>query len=177
VQQAKKVSHVGKEEQGTRAVDLDLNTLSKALDWAVVKTLKLSVNPIKFGRTHFYNKKKSRKTKEVCPDSPELFWKVAELLFEEPDIGPSSVVIGWQWMWEGINGMRTKETITLRRDAESAKVPGFLQGRTIYSVPGKKDGTTKAFYLTDEALILKDAMDAWAEKCRPKSPYFFGIIP
>jgi hypothetical protein len=112
VAKAKKISHVAKDRQGLRQVDLDLNALSKALDCAV-RNEKLDEN--RMDRTRFYIKGKARKTKVVCPDTPELFWKAGELLFDDRLIkghrDPTSIILGWQWMWEGINGMRTWETI------------------------------------------------------------------
>ena len=81
--------------------------------------------------------------------------------------------MGWQWMIDGVLGMRTSETVELRRDAKSANGPGFRMGRTMYSIPGKKDGSTRGFYVNDDALIILAAMDVWAKKFRPKSPYYF----
>jgi hypothetical protein len=152
---------------GHRATDMDLNTLSKSMDWAV-RNEKLMENPI-FRRDRYYDKDKARHTKEVAPNTTKEFHQVGAVLFSKP----TSVVMGWQWMLSGILGTRTEETLALRRDAKSANEPGYRIGRTMYSIPGKKDGSTKGFYLTRDALIVLAAMDAWAKRFRPKSPYYF----
>jgi integrase len=159
--------NVKKGANGHRSTDLDLNTLSKSLDWAV-RGEKLMANPIQ-KRTRYYNKNEARHAKDVGPSSTEEFHKVGAVLFSKQ----RSMVMGWQWMIDGVLGMRTRETVELRRDAKSASEPGFRMGRTMYSIPGKKDGSTRGFYLNDDALIILAAMDAWAKKFRPKSPYYF----
>lgn len=175
VKDCKKISHVEEDQQGARAVDLDINTLSKSLEWAVHGTKKLMVNPIKPCPVRFYDKGRARHAKDACPGSSEEFWKVGECLFEKPKSGPSGEVLGWVWMFLGTTGMRTEEGVELKRDASGIAESGFIQKaqRLIYSVPGKKKGKTKAYYLRDEALIVMEAMERWAERVRPRSPFYF----
>ena len=58
---------------GDRTCDLELNTLSKALDWAVRKKT-LTANPIS-SRTCYYTPSEARHAKEVAE-----FWQSHELL-------------------------------------------------------------------------------------------------
>ena len=88
-----------------RTVDLELNTLSNSLHWAVRKK-KIKENPIA-KRTRYYSPSGARHAKSVAPKSTDEFHEVGTLLFSDP----RSESLGWQWCWEGMSGMRTEESI------------------------------------------------------------------
>jgi hypothetical protein len=152
---------------GDRTCDLELNTLSKALDWAVRKK-KLDVNPIKT-RTRYYDPKGARHAKQFAASNTEELHKVAAMFFETPQ----SECLGWQFLWESNFGMRTEEAIKLRRDAKSTEEPGFIQGVSMYVRRADKNTLNPAIYLHPEGLVLLEAMNAWAAKRYPDNPYYF----
>jgi hypothetical protein len=90
-----------------RTVDLELNTLSNALNWAKRKG-KIQENPIA-SHTRYYDPRKSRKTKEVSPKTTIEFHGAGSHMFDDP----RSESIGWQWMFEGMSGMRADESLKL----------------------------------------------------------------
>jgi hypothetical protein len=163
-----RVENVKEGSNGGRTTDLELNTLSKALDWSVRKN-KLKVNPIKTGRMRYYNKANARHCKELAPDSPEELHAAAAKLFENSE----SEVLGWQFLFEANFGMRTAETLALRRDAKSTNDPGFVKGDSMHVRRAKKNTLNPCIYLHDEGKILLAALNAWAEKRFPESKVYF----
>ena len=152
---------------GARTTDLELNTLSKALDWNV-RQEKLIVNPIS-KRDRYYSPSEARKTKEVACSSTEEVHTVAGLLFEDK----RSEVIGWQFLWENFFGMRTGETLALRRDAKDTEQPGFIQGDSMYVRRAEKNADNPCIYLHPDGQVLLAAMDAWSKKRYPDTPWYF----
>ncbi len=152
---------------GDRTCDLELNTLSKALDWAVRKKT-LTANPIS-SRTRYYSPGEARHAKEVAASSTEELHQLASVLFEDP----RSEVTGWQFLWESNFGMRTEETIKLRNDARNMEQPGFILGESMYVRRALKNGDNPAIYLHPDGQILLGAMRQWAKVRYPKSPWLF----
>jgi hypothetical protein len=152
---------------GNRTCDLEMNTLSKALDWAVRKKT-LKANPIST-HTRYYSPSDARHAKEVAASSTEELHKVASVFFEDP----RSEATGWQFLWEANFGMRTEETIKLRRDAQNTEEPGFILGDSMCVRRAKKNGDNPAIYLHPDGKILLAAMGQWAKVRYPTSPWLF----
>jgi hypothetical protein len=152
---------------GARTTDLELNTLSKSLEWAVRKK-QLVANPIK-ARARYYNPGGARHCKELAASNPEELHQAAALLFEDP----RSEALAWQLLWESNFGMRTEETLALRRDAKNTQEPGFISGDSMYVRRAKKNADNPAIYLHPEGRILLDAMDQWAKVRYPENPWYF----
>jgi hypothetical protein len=146
---------------------LELNTLSKSLDWAVRKKA-LNLNPIKV-RTRYYDPRSARHAKQFAVSNAEELHQVAALFFETSQ----SECLGWQFLWESNFGMRTEETIKLRRDAKSTEEPGFIQGESMYVRRAEKNTLNPAIHLHPDGLVLLEAMNAWAANRYPDNPYFF----
>ena len=150
-----------------KTTDLELNTLSKALDWEVRKG-RLVSNPIK-ARARYYNPSKARHCKELAASNTEELHQAAALLFEDP----RSEALAWQFLWESNFGMRTEETLALRRDAKNTEDPGFISGESMYVRRAEKNADNPAIYLHPEGRILLDAMDQWAKVRCPDNPWYF----
>jgi hypothetical protein len=152
---------------GDRTCDLELNSLSKALDWAIRKKT-LDINPIKI-RTRYYDPRGARHAKQLAASNTEELHQVAALFFETPQ----SECLGWQFLWKSNFGMRTEEAIKLRRDAKNTEEPGFIQGESMYVRRADKNTLNPAIHLHPEGLALLAAMDAWAAKRYPQNPHYF----
>ncbi|HZM06585.1 MAG TPA: hypothetical protein VFC44_26595 [Candidatus Saccharimonadales bacterium] len=152
---------------GAKTTDLELNTLSKSLDWAVRKG-RLVSNPIK-ARARYYNPSKARHCKELAASNPEELHQAAALLFEDP----RGEALAWQFLWESNFGMRTEETLALRRDAKNTEEPGFISGESMYVRRAEKNADNPAIYLHLEGRILLEAMDQWTKVRYPDNPWYF----
>jgi hypothetical protein len=152
---------------GDRTVDLDLNCLSNALNWAVRKK-KIKVNPI-FGRDKYYSPSKARHAKQVCPKSPEEMHDVARILFSDP----RSEVLGWQMLIEACGGTRTFETVTLSMTAGPDE-PGCRMGNSLQVRRAKKaDRDNPYVHVHDDFLEILNAHKIWHAKRYPNSRWMF----
>jgi len=159
---------------GARTVDMELNTLSKCLEWAIRKKLHddFKVNPIA-------NRKKYRKSKDVLhcrdlrPDSIDGLHDILRHLFGHG----SSECLAWQGLFEAMTGLRTAEILrwemTLRGD-----VPGGLtsDGGSLCVRRARKgaSGVDNPYLLVHP--FLKECLEAhakWHKQRYPKSKWFF----
>ena len=154
-------------KQGHRCVDLELNTLSNALTWAVRKEL-IKYNPI-FSRIKYHQPSKARHAKDVCPQSPEELHDIFKVVFTSKR-GES---LAWQGLYEAMTGQRTSEAIALRMDAGPDE-PGYIQGESIRVRRAEKADRENPHCHIHPALkkFLK-AHKVWHKKRYPKSRWFF----
>ena len=153
---------------GDRSTDLDLNTLSKALDWNVRKKV-IKFNPIAH-RTRYYDPANARRTKEVAPGNPEELHQVCREMFSDP----RSECCAWQYLFQSTFSLRTEEALALRMDATNPEQPGHIEGRSMYvRRADKAQRTNPCIYLHDQGLVVWEALKAWHQKRYPKSPYVF----
>lgn len=157
-----------KGSDGHRITDLELNTLSNALYWAVHNEV-VEKNPIE-SRVHYYNPKKARKTKDVAPLSPGEFHGSAKIMFTDP----RSESATWQWLWEGFSGMRTEESILLRFNPKIPGELGHVIGNTMCIRRADKNNVQAGLLHLHEGLQeLRAAHAIWHEKRFPDSPWMF----
>jgi hypothetical protein len=163
-----RVEGVKEGADGDRTTDLELNTLSKSLDWAVRKK-KLKVNPIRHDRMRYYNKDNAKHCKDFAAETPEELHAVAGHLFSYPE----GEVLAWQFLFQSNFGPRTEETLKLRRDGKSITDPGFIVGDEMHVRRALKNTLNTTIYLHPQGKILMAAFDAWAEMRHPKSKVYF----
>jgi integrase len=106
---------------GGRAVDMELNTLSNALSWAL-SVGKIEINPCAGGRPRFRPGNTVRHCREFAPLDGNELHALAGHFFEDR----RSEVLGWQLLIEAMTGCRTSEVLKLRLDARHKGEPGFI---------------------------------------------------
>jgi len=108
------------DREGTRAFDLDLNTLSNAFQWAIraelVKTNPLATGLITTPRAKSSIAGKRCRGARMNFTNSQRFSSIAET---------NSAVLGWQTLAEGLTGLRTCEALGLRTDAPPYE-PGWI---------------------------------------------------
>ena len=110
---------VARKGAGHRMTDLELNTLSNALRWAVRKEM-IEENPIS-SRCNYHSSRESRHCREVCPADTIELHKVARILFGKR----RSEVLGWQMLFEAFTGQRSCEAVVLQLNAGPDE-PGYI---------------------------------------------------
>ena len=115
----KTVRQVNGKRDGARTVDLELNTLSNACNWAVRKKL-IEHNPIR-DRKRYHKASNARHCRECAPEDADELHSIAGHLFKDP----RSEALGWQCLFGGSTGLRTNELLALRIDARPDE-PGGL---------------------------------------------------
>jgi hypothetical protein len=153
--------------EGHRTTDLELNTLSNALKWAVRKK-KIGANRIE-KRDRYYHTRNARHAKDVCPKSPEELHDVIRELFRDP----RSESLGWQGLIEAATGLRTEEAVGLVMKAGPGD-PGFLMGDNMLVRRAEKSELVNPFVILHADLrIILEAHKKWHALRYPNSPWFF----
>jgi integrase len=155
--------------KGLRAVDLDLNTVSNAFIWAVRVEL-CRYNPL--SERHIYCVSKHVKhCRDFMPHSADELHDAGSLLFENI----RSFVLGFQYIFEGMSGLRTCEVLRLRTDAAPYE-PGWVtpDGKTLCVRRGKGQSNVNPFCTIHPGLAaVLDASAKWRAQCAPDSPWYF----
>jgi hypothetical protein len=155
---------------GDRTVDLELNTLNNALVWACRVEL-ISINPLADGRPTYCSSKAVHHCREFMPLNVDELHAAARLLMSKP----KSVVLGFQTLVEGLTGLRTCETLLLRRNAKPNE-PGWCSedGKSLYVWRAKGQENVSPCVLINEGLReTLAALDQWIKDNYPDSPWFF----
>lgn len=146
----------------TRAIDLELTTLSNILDWAIAAG-KLESNPIR-SRPRFH--RTIRHCRETMPADARELHELAAHLFEQR----KSEVLGWQLLLEAMTGCRTSEVLKLRWNAGPGQ-PGHIEGDWLWLARSK--GGVNPFVKLHPALKQTlDALKRWRQWRYPTSPWF-----
>ncbi len=155
--------------EGHRTTDLELNTLSNALNWAVQDEL-IEQNPIKF-RTRFHSSTTARHCRELAPSDVDELHAIARLLFADL----RSETLGWQALFEALTGLRTNEALALRMDARPDEPGGLTSdGGSLCVRRSKKVGRDNPYIEVHDGLRqLVDAHEMWHQARYPKSPWYF----
>ena len=155
--------------EGHRTTDLELNTLSNALHWAVSEEL-LDDNPI-LRRKRFRRGKEIVHCREKSPEDIEELHTIATLLFKDP----RSEVLGWQFLFESLTGLRNAEALLLRVDVKSDEAGGITADGKSLCVHHVKEGRHANPYVMihDGLRQLIDAHRAWLKERHPESPFYF----
>jgi len=107
---------------GSRAVDLEIQALSNALNYAQ-RTGMAIANPIRHGRPRYHRASRARHARDCSPASGNELHLLARTLAEDP----RGEVLAWQLLFSALTGCRTSEILRLRTDAAPRK-PGFIEG-------------------------------------------------
>jgi len=104
---------------GSRTVDLELNTLNNAYRWAVRKKL-IKVNPIA-SRARYHPATAAKHCREYAPTDTDELHEVAGTLMSSR----RSEVLGWQLLYEAMTGLRSEEAVQLRLNARPNEAGGL----------------------------------------------------
>jgi integrase len=158
------------DREGTRAVDLDLNTLSNAFQWAIRAEL-VKTNPLA-NRPHYHPASKVKHCRETMPRSADELHQLAAVFLNRRT---NSAVLGWQTLAEGLTGLRTCEALGLRTDAPPYE-PGWItpDGKSLCVRRAKGQQAVNPFCtVTDGLRLVLDAHAKWKKKHYPDSPWYF----
>jgi len=162
---------IGNVSRGTghRTTDLELTTLSAALDWAVREEL-IEINPIK-SRTRFHSSTEARHCRELAPADVDELHTISALLFKDR----RREALGWQALFEGLTGLRTNEALSMRLDARPDEPGGLTaDGGTLCVRRSKKAGRDNPYIEVHAGLKqLMEAHRDWHSKRFPESPWYF----
>ena len=154
--------------EGSRTVDMELQTLSNALGAAVRAGLILS-NPLSNARPRYRSAASARKSRDLAPESGTELHRLAFALAE--DERGWGEVLAWQLIFAALSGCRTSEILRLRRNAPSRK-PGNIEGDWLWIERSKKG--VNPFVLLHQD--LRDAIAGhqdWLQRRFPQSPWWF----
>ena len=154
---------------GHRTTDLELNTLSNALNWAVRKQL-IKTNPIS-SRIRFHSPSEARHCKELAPADIDELHAIAGVLFRDR----RSEVLGWQYLFEAMTGLRNEEALLLRMDARPDAAGGVTaDGKSLCVHHVKEQAYANPYVLIHDGLRQAlDAHKAWHAARYPNSPWYF----
>jgi len=154
---------------GLRTVDLDLNCLNNAMRWAVRKQL-LTANPIG-ARDRYYTASDATHCREFAPSDANELHTVSGVLMSSR----RSETLGWQLLFEGMTGLRTEETVTLRVDARPDEPGGLTSdGGSMCVRRAEKSKKYNNYVQVHEGLkFVMKAHRIWHEQRYPLSPYYF----
>lgn len=157
-----------KQGEGHKTTDMELTVLSNAF-WYAKRKKKITHNPIAI-RDKYHSPKDSRHAKDCCPKNADEFADVARLLFSHRH----SEVLGWQMMFEGCCGVRTKEALGLKFKPAAGE-PGDITGSSMLVKRAKKGegGDNSYTHIQDEFKVVLDAHEKWKEERYPGSPWMF----
>jgi hypothetical protein len=154
---------------GHRTTDLELNTLTNALKWAVRKKL-IQDNSIK-SRVRYHSSTDARHCKALAPANVDELHDIVEKLFHDR----RSETLGWQALFEALTGLRTNEVLALRLDARPDEPGGLTDdGNSLCVRRSKKVGRDNPYCEVHEGLKpLLAAHKEWHKARYPKSPWYF----
>jgi len=163
-----RIAHVTRGD-GHRTTDLELNTLNNAMRWAVRKRM-LETNPTA-SRERYQSSKDVKHCRDYAPSDMEECHVVAGVLMS----ARPSETLGWQYLFEGLTGLRTEEILNLRMDARPDEPGGVMKdGGSLCVRRSKKSGRDNPYIEVHAGLKLAlKAHKAWHRKRYPSSPWYF----
>jgi integrase len=159
----------GKTTKG-RAIDLELNTLNCCFMWAERREI-IKVNPL--GRTRpKYGPSESevRHCSECRPLSGDELHQIAEWLFTGKT--QHTEVLGWQYLFAAMTGVRTSEALRMRWDAAPGKA-GYIDDGKFLHLERSKKGVAPWSQIHPALSKLLGELKAWRDDNYPESPWFF----
>jgi integrase len=165
----KKQKRNGKTTKG-RAIDLELNTLNCCFMWAERREI-IPENPLGRNRP-IYGPCESdvRHCSECRPLSGDELHQIAECLFTAR--GHRSEVLGWQYLFAAMTGVRTSETLRMRWDAAPGKA-GYIDDGKFLHLERSKGGVAPWAQIHPALSRLLGELKAWRDDRHPESPWFF----
>ena len=160
-----RIEQLTRKSEGTRMVDLDLNTMNNAARFAKRRGL-VSANPFA-DRLRYHDPKKVRHCRECMPKDADDLHAIAAPLFAHP----RSVALGFQFLAEAMTGLRTCEVLKWGADDFGSLTP---DGRYIRVWRSKGQHNVNPYCANHEGLqaVLK-AHALWKKIKFPNSPCFF----
>ncbi len=165
----RRVSEVSR-GSGDRTVDLELNTLRNALLWAARCEIIRHVPPMDLW-PRYCDDSTVRHCREFMVHSADELHDVASHFFRHG----KSAVLGFQFTFEGLTGLRSIEVLKLSVDA-TPFTEGWITDdkKSLCVARGKKQGAVNPFVpITDALTEWLRAHTAWKRACYPDSPWFF----
>ena len=150
--------------RGGRSVEMEMNTLSNVLNYAVSRG-HLEINYIRSGR--ITPQSPVVHCRERMPASGDVLNDLAALLLGNRP----SAVLGWQCLFEAMTGCRTSEVLCWQMKAEEGKA-GHIQGDRL-DLSRLKGGVSPWVIIHPDLRELIDAHHAWHAKRYPYSPWWF----
>lgn len=150
---------------GTRAVDMELTTLTGVFKWAVNEG-KLDINPL-VQRQKFRDGKTVKHCRNFMPRDVAELHNLARALFENP----SSEALGWQLLLEAMTGCRTSEILRLRWDAQNKDQAGFIADGHLY-LERSKQGINEFTEIHPFLGQTLEALQRWRIGRKLTSPWF-----
>lgn len=164
----KRQKFAGKRTKG-RAIDLELNTLNCCLSWAERREL-LAKNPLGKDRPNYGPKEEDVRHCSMCrPTSGDELHALAEWLLARES--QRSEVLGWQYLFEAMTGVRTSEALRMRWDAPSGKA-GYIESGKFLHIQRSKHGIAPWVEIHSALETLLGELRAWNDE-RYDSPWFF----
>lgn len=155
---------------GDRTTDLELNTLSNALNFAVHEEL-IEENPI-LRRKRFQKSKHVVHCRERCPEDEDELHDVLGHLFSDP----RSESVAWQYLFECTTGVRGVEAQQFKMDAHSDEPGGLTKdgGSLRVHHAKKREGCNNHFVtVTPDLKVILEAHRKWHEQRYPQSEWYF----
>jgi hypothetical protein len=154
---------------GHRTTDLELNTLSNALRWAVRQET-IKSHPVR-DRQRYHSSTSARHCKSMAPSSIDELHEIAALLFRDQ----RSETLGWQALLEGMTSLRTNEALVLRMDARPDEPGGLTEdGKSLCVRRSKRAGRDNPYVEVHAGLKqMLAAHKKWHRRSYPKSPWYF----
>lgn len=137
---------------GLRSVDMELGTLSNAINYAVLKG-DTDANRI-LGRPRFNVGGNVSHCRDHCPRSGDELHQLAGELMKRYD----GEVMGWQMLFEATSGCRTGEALPLRWDAAAGQ-PGHIRDEKYICISRLKQGDDDPFDYIEINPALKRVME------------------
>lgn len=149
-----------------RTIDLEIAYLSGALRWAVWNGL-ITRNPLAGIERPSFQNAATRCCRDARAEDAEELHEIVREFFLHPD----SEVLGWQYAFECLTGVRTSEALMLRKDADPWQ-PGFIDCGLLF-IKRAKDGVKPYVTIHPALCELLVAHSAWKEFRFPNSPWYF----
>lgn len=151
---------------GSRTVDMELQTLSNAFRYAVRAGIALA-NPLLSGRPRYRSAGDVRRSRDCAPENGTEIHRLAFALADDS----KGEVLAWQLCFSALTGCRTNEILRLRTDAGPRK-PGCLEGDWLWIERSKK-GVNPFVLLHEDLRACIKAHRVWLKERYPDSPWYF----
>ena len=164
-----RVKKLERSTAGTRMIDLELNTLTNAFRLAKRRELVL-FNPM-IDHQKFHDPKNVAHCREYMPqDSTELHER-ASILFRHP----RSAVLGFQYLFEAMTGLRTEEVLYLGTEKDGTRFGTLTEcGKFMRVWRCKGQRSVNPYCAVHDGLnAVMKAHKAWKAAHYPDSPLFF----
>jgi integrase len=151
---------------GSRTVDVELQTLSNALSYA--RRIGMTIaNPLQHGRPRYHRASEARHARDCSPSSGNELHLLARTIAEDP----RGEALAWQCLLSALTGCRTSEIIRLRFDAPPRK-PGNVEGEWLW-IERSKGGVNPYVVLHPDLKACMAAHLRWHQEKHPESPWWF----